>query len=291
MAAGNHIRNPFEMVVEQFGHAVAETAGAERARPRSAAIDRSTPTIRRITLRDLADALREGAGDLGVVREDVAFVALIYPIAGLLLADLFLNHNLLPLIFPLASGFALLGPVAAIGVYEISLRHEQGAKVTWADALGVLRSPALGAIFGLGLILLAIFLAWLAAAYGVYALQLGPAPPTSLGAFAHAVLMTRAGWGMIFIGLGVGFMFALAALIISVVSFPLLLDHGGGIGRAIATSARAVAANPGPMALWGLIVAGLLALGSTPALFGLILVMPWLGHATWRLYRKIVAWS
>ena len=291
MAAGNHIRNPFEIAVEQVGQAVSDTAGVERARPRAAVVDRATPSIRRVTPRDLADALREGAGDLGVVREDVAFVALIYPLAGLVLAELFLNHNLLPLIFPLASGFALLGPLAAIGVYEISRRHEQGAKVTWADALGVLRSPALGAIFGLGLILLALFLVWLAAAYGIYALQLGPAPPVSLGAFVHDVLMTRAGWGMILIGLAVGFVFALAALTISVVSFPLLLDHGGSIGRAIATSVRAVAANPGPMALWGLIVAGLLALGSAPALFGLILVVPWLGHATWRLYRKVVAWS
>lgn len=289
MPAENHIRNPFEMAIEQLGQAVSE-AGRPARRP-AAAIDQSTPVVRKITPRDLADALREGAGDLGVVREDVVFAALIYPIAGLVLAQLFLNHDLLPLIFPLASGFALLGPVAAIGVYEISRRHERGAPVTWADALGVLRSPALGAIFGLGLILLAIFLVWMAAAYGVYFVTLGPAPPASLSGFARGVLTTPAGWEMIAVGIGVGFLFAVAALTISVVSFPLLLDHGGGVGRAIATSARAVAANPLPMALWGLIVAGALALGSAPALFGLILVMPWLGHATWRLYRKVIAWS
>jgi len=291
MPAENHIRNPFEMAIEQFGEAVSEAADAAAKHRPAAAADPSTPAIRRITTRDLTDALREGAGDLGVVREDVAFVALIYPIAGLVLADLFLNHNLLPLLFPLASGFALLGPVAAIGVYEISRRHERGAKVTWADALGVFRAPALGSIFWLGLILLAIFLAWLAAAYGIYQLTLGPGPPSSLGGFARDVLTTRAGWSMIVMGMGVGLLFAAAALIISVVSFPLLLDHGGGIGRAIATSARAVTENPGPMALWGLIVAVALAAGSAPALVGLILVIPWLGHATWRLYRKVVVWS
>jgi uncharacterized membrane protein len=251
--------------------------------------DHAAPVIRRIAPRDLWDALKLGAGDLAASRDDVLFIALIYPIAGLVLAAVAINRDLLPLIFPLASGFALIGPAAAIGLYEISRRREQGATVAWSDAFGVLRSPALPAIFGLGLILLAVLLVWLAAAYGVYWLTLGPAPPASPGAFAHAVLGTGAGWTMIVVGVGIGFLFAVVALAISVVSFPLLLDRDVGVGRAIATSVRAVAANPGTMALWGLIVAGALAVGSAPLLFGLILVVPLLGHATWHLYRKLIA--
>ena len=284
-----HIRNPFEMAVEQVSFALSDLGRALPGRKHRVAAPPAPAVVRKIGVGDLREALREGAADLGVVREDVVFAALIYPIAGLLLAGLLVDHHLLPLIFPLVSGFALLGPVAAVGVYEISRRHEQGLPVTWADEVGVLRSPSIGAILGMGVILLVIFLAWLAAAWGVYMATLGPAPPASVLGFAHDVLMTPAGWAMVVIGCGVGSLFAALTLAITVVSFPLLLDRGGGVGRAVATSVRATRANPGPIALWGLIVGAALVAGSIPALFGLIFVIPLLGHATWRLYRKLVA--
>ena len=103
------------------------------------------------------------------------------------------------------------------------------------------------------------------------------------------VFTTGAGWAMIVAGNTVGFLFAVLVLTISVVSFPLLLDRDVGLYTAVATSVRAVVKNPGPMAVWGLIVAVGLAVGSLPALLGLVFVMPILGHATWHLYRKVVA--
>jgi uncharacterized membrane protein len=170
----------------------------------------------------------------------------------------------------------------------MSRRREQGHAISWADAFGVVRAPAFGAILVLGLVLLAIFLLWLGVAHAIYLATLGPEPPASLGAFAHDVLTTAPGWAMIVFGVGIGFLFAVTVLTISVVSFPLLLDREVGLYAAVATSARAVAANPDTMALWGLIVAGGLVLGSLPLLLGLIFVMPVLGHATWHLYRKAV---
>jgi len=120
-------------------------------------------------------------------------------------------------------------------------------------------------------------------------LMLGPTPPVTAGAFADALFTTSGGWALIIVGCGVGFFFALFAMSISVVSFPLLLDKDVGIDTAVRTSIRAVKMNPGPMAAWGLIVAGGLVLGSIPLFLGLIVVMPVLGHATWHLYRKLVA--
>jgi len=237
---------------------------------------------------DLRDVLARGVEDFGAYRTDVIFICIIYPLAGLILARVAAGYDMLPLVFPLASGFALIGPVAAVGLYEMSRRREQGADITWLDAFGVVKAPAFGAILVLGLVLLAIFLLWLAAAWAIYHATLGPEPPASVGSFVRDVFTTGAGWTLIIVGNLVGFLFAVLVLTISVISFPLLLDRDVGLYTAVATSILAVVTNPVPMAVWGLIVAGGLVLGSLPALLGLIFVMPVLGHATWHLYRKVV---
>jgi uncharacterized membrane protein len=289
MTNRDHIRNPAEWSVDQLKSAnlAVERAGHSLRRPAETRDD-PLPAVRRIDLADLRDVLARGVSDLGVYRADVLFLCIIYPVAGLVLAWLAFGYDMLPLVFPLASGFALIGPLAAVGLYEISRRREQGDDITWADAFGVVRAPAFGAIVVLGLVLLAIFLLWLAAAQAIYLVTLGPEPPASIGAFVRDVFTTGAGWTLIVVGVGVGFLFAVLVLAISVVSFPLLLDRDVGLYTAVATSVRAVVNNPGPMAAWGLIVAGSLVIGSIPLLLGLIIVMPVLGHATWHLYRKLV---
>jgi uncharacterized membrane protein len=289
MAIREHIRHPLEWGADQLRTAnlAVERASHSLHGPTEAG-DASLPAVRRIELADLADVLASGLRDFGAYRTDVIFLCIIYPLAGLLLASFAFGYDMLPMLFPLASGFALIGPVAAVGLYEMSRRREQGVEITWADAFGVVSAPAFGAILVLGLILLAIFLLWLAAAYAIWLVTLGPAPPASIDAFVREVLTTDAGWALIVLGIGVGFLFALLVLAISVVSFPLLLDRDVGLRTAVATSVRAVLTNPGPMVAWGLIVAGGLVLGSIPVLLGLIIVMPVLGHATWHLYRKVV---
>jgi uncharacterized membrane protein len=290
MPVTDHIRNPIEWIsdeVKAIGGAL-ERAEYNLRHPEDSS-ESAIPTVVQIKLSDLWEVLRKGFDDLGAYRSDVLFICLIYPIAGLVLSRVVVGYDMLPLVFPLVSGFALIGPLAALGLYEISRRREQGAKVNWADALGVVRAPALPAIIVLGLLLLAIFLLWMGAAYLIYLITLGPESPASIGSFFGDVFTTAAGWAMIVVGIGVGFLFAVLVLTISVVSFPLLLDRNVGVVTAVKTSIRAVLMNPVPMAAWGLIVAGSLVIGSLPALLGLIFVLPVLGHATWHLYRKVIA--
>jgi uncharacterized membrane protein len=289
MASQDHIRNPIEWGWGQLSLAALAVGALGRSlRGSKESRYAPLPAVSRINIADLRDVLIRGLDDFGSYRTDVIFLCLIYPVVGIALVWLTFGYEMLPLLFPLASGFALIGPVAAVGLYEMSRRREQGIRITWLDAFGVVRSPGFGAILVLGLVLVAIFLLWLLTANLIYQLTLGPESPVSIAAFARDVFTTSAGWAMIVVGVGVGFLFALLVLAISVVSFPLLLDRDVGLPTAVWTSIRAVAANPGPMALWGLIVAGALVIGSIPAFLGLIVVMPVLGHATWHLYRKVV---
>jgi uncharacterized membrane protein len=252
------------------------------------AAERAEPVIRKISVGDLKDVLARGYSDFSEMPTHAVFLCLIYPVIGLVLARAILGYDILPLLFPLAAGFALVGPFAALGFYELSRRREQGLGVSWENAFDVLHSPSRGAIAALALLLLIVFCLWIAVAQAIYIATFGYEPAASIPDFLRQVFATRAGWTLIIVGNAVGFLFALAVLSISVVSFPLLLDRDVGAVDAVLTSMRAVTANPVPMAMWGLIVAGLLLLGSIPFFFGLAVVVPVLGHATWHLYRKAV---
>lgn len=286
-----HVRNPAEWATDQLKDvvlylgSVGRSIGGTDTRARS-----RLPTVRPIEIADLREVLAKGLNDFGACRTDVIFLCLFYPIMGLVLARLVLHQDMVPLLFPIASGFALLGPVAAVGLYEMSRQREQGVEASWAHAFGTMRSPSFGTILVLGFILFAIFLAWMVAAQMIYSITLGPAPPVSVTAFLRDVFTTGAGWAMIVVGIGVGFLFAVLVLALSVMSFPMLLDADVGLGIAMSTSIRAVARNPRTMAAWGVIVAGSLVIGALPLFLGLIVVLPVLGHATWHLYRKVVAW-
>ena len=244
--------------------------------------------VRKIDLSDLGDALRLGWEDFKAIPTHAVVLCLIYPVLGLVLFRMVLGHSLLPLLFPLAAGFTLIGPFAGLGLYELSRRRERGEEPSAMDAMHVLRAPSFGAILGLGMFLLVLFGTWIAAADVIYVATFGYAPAASIPDFATRVLTTPEGWTLIIVGCGVGFLFAVAALCISVVSFPLMLDRHATAIDAIRTSLRAVRMNPFTMAAWGVIVAALLAVGSLPFFVGLCVVLPVLGHASWHLYRKVV---
>src|SRR3974377_225432 len=248
------------------------------------------PVVRRISSADIYYALTRGIDDFPAVPRHAVFLCVIYPLLGILLIGVTLGNSLalLPLAFPIAAGFALVGPIAAIGLYELSRRREAGLDSSTGHALDVLHYPSLGAVTALGVLLMALFLIWLVVAEALYIAIFGYSPPASIMQFAHDVLTTPRGWTLIVVGTGIGFLFAALVLSISSISFPLLLDRNVGAAGAVHTSPRVIAANPLPMALWGLIVAALLVIGSIPFFIGLAVVMPVLGHATWHLYRRTV---
>jgi uncharacterized membrane protein len=247
------------------------------------------PAIRKIGIGDLKQALIKGWDDFAAYPSQAIFIVLIYPIVGFILGRLAIGSATLPLLFPLIAGFALVGPIAAVGLYELSRRRELGLESSWTHAFDVLKSPSIFAIAALGILLMIIFLAWMAAAQAIYQSLFGPYAPDSILGFLTEVLTTTAGWQLILIGNAVGFLFAALVLVIGAISFPMLVDRDVGAGVAVITSVRTVLANPVTMAVWGFIVGTLLIIGSLPFFAGLAVVMPLLGHASWHLYRRAVA--
>lgn len=249
------------------------------------------PNVRSLGLYDVRAALSLGWQDMMRFRSDVLALVFIYPMIGLALAFLAFEQALLPMLFPLAAGFALLGPVASIGMYEISRQQEDSGTASWGSALAALRGRVVGPVMVLGLFLLGWFMLWMAAAFAIYSMTLGPAMPESTVGFVSDVFTTSAGWMMIFLGMAVGAIFATVVLIVSAIGFPMLIDKPVGLPVAVVTSAKVFDQNRATMLLWGICVAVLLAIATIPVFLGLILVLPWLGHATWHLYRMAVSYD
>lgn len=246
------------------------------------------PRIRDIGAPDVREALAKGWSDFLAMPSHVIFIVVLYPIIGLVLGSLMLGSNTLSLIFPLMSGFALIGPFAAIGLYELSRRREQGLETSFALAFTAFRGPNGGSILALGCVLLAIFAAWIITAQALYGMLIGSAPVDTMTDFLKLVFTTPRGWALIVLGNVVGFAFSLVTLAVTAVSFPMLLDRPVGLSTAIGTSVKVVQKNPRTMLVWGFMVAAVLAAGMLPLFVGLAVALPLLGHASWHLYRRAV---
>lgn len=279
------IGNPLSWTLGALGSAAGY---ATEVAARGAADPDIRPETRGLVPGDLRRALRKGWDDLAVMRSDVLFACMLYPAMGAVLLALASQGNLTHLLFPVLSGFALVGPVAALGLYELSRRREAGREVSWGAMFEVLRNPRFPRILMLSLFNGVIFMAWLLLADAIHAATLGTERPASLVALVTAALTTPAGWVMTAVGTAVGAVLAAAVLAVSAISFPLLLDRDVTLPVAVLTSVQVVRENPGVMATWGLIVASGLVLGILPLLLGLVVVLPVLGHATWHLYRAAV---
>ena len=245
--------------------------------------------IRSLTIGDLKDAIRLGYDDFRARPSHMLILGLVYPIGAAIVAGVALGQNVLPMAFPIIAGMVLLGPFAAIILYEISRRREQGRDFAWSEIGAVFKRASTSGVAVLIAALFALFGIWLVFAQMLFRWSFGSASTPAPIEFLNNVLTTPEGWTMILVGNGIGFIFAAIVLATNVVSFPMLLDRHVGAPAAIVTSLRVTAKNPVTIAAWGLFVALSIAAGAIFFLVGLGVIVPVLGHATWHLYRKAVA--
>ncbi len=248
----------------------------------------TAPAVRRISAADLRWALAEGWRDFKDMRGDVLALAFVYPVGGILASLLLLNESLAPLMFPLVAGLAILGPAVASGFFELARRRDAGEEAGWSHFLDPFRRASRDPLMALSLMLAVLFSAWIAAAWALYSVTVGPAAPASAAELFRLALTTPAGWTLIVAGGLIGFVFAAVTLVVSLVSFPMVVDRRADALTAVAASLRACARNPGPVAAWGLTIAVVLTIACIPLFAGLVVALPVLGYASWRLYTRLV---
>lgn len=245
--------------------------------------------VNRIGIEDLWECLRKGYDDFSNKPSSaVALLILYYPLAAVIFTLFALDQELRYLLFPLVAGFTLFGPIVAVVFFGLSRSREKGEEMRWRVAYRFVHSASFAPILGLSIVMTLLYLFWLYGAELLFFGIMGSAPIESAGSFFGRLFSTREGWLLIAYGNFVGFLFAFAAMALSIVSFPLALDKPVTAITAASVSVRAFTTNSVVLGVWGLVVVGLLALGTATLLMGLALVLPVLGHATWHLYRKLI---
>ena len=255
---------------------------------RGAVVVPASYEIRKAPLRDILDVLIRGFEDARASRSGALATAVIYPVTAFLLAGVVATQVLLPFLFPICAGFALLGPLATLWFVALSRERERTGIVSSSGAAQVFNTPRSIVVKRLAWVMAGFYLAWIAVAGVIYAMTLGSSPEHAAAPFFELVFTTHAGWIMAVSGCLVGALFALVALAIGCISFPLAIDRNVTAWQALGTSVRAVLRNPVLALAWGAVVVAGLILGAIPALLGLGVILPVLGHANWHLYRKLI---
>jgi uncharacterized membrane protein len=243
--------------------------------------------VRRVALDAPWDWLGRGWRDLCSVPSVSLFYGAIFALAAWIIVLGLSALGIESLILVLAGGFILIGPLLAIGLYQMSRKLEAGEAVTLA---GTLRTDArtIGRLGFFGTILLFVFLVWVQLAFLLLMLFLGGTTIPAASEFVPALLFTSAGKGLLLTGSLAGAMLASIVFSISAVSVPLLLVKDVDAVTAMAASVRAVSLNTGPMVLWAALIAGFMVLGLATLFVGLVVVFPLIGHATWHAFRALV---
>ena len=245
------------------------------------------PAVKSITRADIRDALKAGLADFQRAPAFGIFFGAVFSLVGIAIAWALYRGEAGLWIFPVAAGFPLIGPFAAVGLYEVSRRLDAGEELAWGPILmaGFRQGNSQLPMFAVFTVF--VFLVWIVLARVIFAIVFGTAPMTNVMT-SFEIFITGRGVAMLFIGSVVGA--ALAALLfsVSVVGVPLLLDQDIDVVTAMITSFRATVENRDAMLYWGVVVGVSTAVAMLPVFLGMILVFPTLGHASWHIYRKSV---
>ena len=250
---------------------------------------RRDPVVRRVTISDIVEALASGLRDFQAAPRFGLVFGGIYALGGIAILACVAGFGWSYLAYPLAAGFALIGPFAAVGLYEVSRRLASGQPLTW-EAIGrTVFAQGKREMGWMAFVTLFVFIFWMYQARLLVVLFLGFHATASLREFIVLVTTTPEGILFLLVGNAVGAVLALVLFSLTVVSFPLLLERDVDFVTAMITSVRAVTTSPLPLISWAAIIVIELFLAALPFFLGLLIVLPILGHATWHLYTRIVA--
>ncbi|MEM7178521.1 MAG: DUF2189 domain-containing protein [Pseudomonadota bacterium] len=243
------------------------------------------PATRPLTVADMKSALLAGYADFRRAPLHGLFFGAVFSIIGIIVSWMLVVHASIYWVLPVAAGFPLIGPFAAIGLYEISRRLEAGEALHLSGILGAVWRESRFQLPSYAFVVLFIYLVWVYLAHLIFALSFGLQPIANVSS-STAFLLTGPGITMLIAGTLVGGGLATLLFAVSVVSVPMLLDRDIDVVSAMITSVRLVLANTEAMLVWGLIIAVSVALAMLPLFLGMLIVFPLLGHTSWHVYRK-----
>ena len=246
------------------------------------------PGVRRVSGADILGALKDGWRDFLRAPLFGLFFGGVFAAGGWILLACLTIWDTPWAILPMAIAFPLIGPFVAVGLYEVSRRLSSGEPLSWSAVLGVVMKQKDRQLAWMGFVTLFIFWMWAYQVRLLLALFLGFAAFSSIEGFLNAITTTDNGLSFLAVGTCIGAVLATILFSVTVISMPLLVDRDYDIITAIVTSVTAVRRSPIPMLLWGATVTILMILALAPAFVGLLVILPVLGHATWRLYERAI---